>query len=462
MCRGRVLLHLEELILVDRCQVMVLQPQLCKYVWSLETSSFLLQECQGVKTTEPLEKLLEMARRIGIEIKTPVSLDSSSMSLDEETATQINKRSAHLEMGETSAVYMSECFSPDNFYLTIVNNETSLECLERELLMMVEKGGIMFYTAKKGDFVICYFEEDKVMMCRRGQILDIKSTQIDENTRELNLHQEFSVFLLDSGIVRNFSVNEIFKCEEDLMTKIPFQAIHCRLGHVKPAGDNWSKDSGDKLFELTRGDDDDEALVIECNVLSRDVSNVYTVELRCGVNFAEHLVEHECAEWTDQSSTLSLPNNQDIHDDCDYDPDDGLDDDSDDVLEAPNGVDTQILDMELLKTLTEEQMDSYWEENIDLDMRAAQCVSDEKNDHDMPAQPLHSVVIQKLPLDLSLLDHHDSDLKMKLPWISWRQCEDSVSIRCNIFAQTELTQDQVHYYQLPPNKIFEFLSVRKH
>jgi len=44
VCRGKVLLHMSDTVWLDRCQVMVRQPTLAKFVCTFETVSWLVRE----------------------------------------------------------------------------------------------------------------------------------------------------------------------------------------------------------------------------------------------------------------------------------------------------------------------------------------------------------------------------------------------------------------------------------
>ena len=88
------------------------------------------------------------------------------------------------------------------------------------------------------------------------------------------------------------------ECPEEFLTRLPVQAIQCRLGQVLPSPTGaWTSEAGDRLFEMTRTEQDD-TQVLECNLLSRDESGVMVVQLRGGgLNLAEDLVTSGHAVW---------------------------------------------------------------------------------------------------------------------------------------------------------------------
>ena len=65
ICRGKVLLHLSEVILLDRCEVRVLKPVLRCYVCKVEVAQLLLDEGFGMKNQTAVSVMTEMAAKGG-------------------------------------------------------------------------------------------------------------------------------------------------------------------------------------------------------------------------------------------------------------------------------------------------------------------------------------------------------------------------------------------------------------
>ena len=50
---------------------------------------------------------------------------------------------------------------------------------------------------------------------------------------------------------------------EEFIERLPFQAIRCSLAEVVPVKKEWSSEAGDRLFDLTRELETDEAMLVE-------------------------------------------------------------------------------------------------------------------------------------------------------------------------------------------------------
>ena len=59
---------------------------------------------------------------------------------------------------------------------------------------------------------------------------------------------------------------------------MPFQVIRCSLAEVGPVNKEWSSEAVDKLFDLTRELETDEAMVVECVVVEKMKLKKQTVE----------------------------------------------------------------------------------------------------------------------------------------------------------------------------------------
>ena len=59
---------------------------------------------------------------------------------------------------------------------------------------------------------------------------------------------------------------------------MPFQAIRCSLAEGGPVKKEWSSEAEDRLFDLTRELETDEAMVVECVVVEKMKLKKQTVE----------------------------------------------------------------------------------------------------------------------------------------------------------------------------------------
>ena len=171
VCRGRVLLQLSDLILLDKCQVMELSPLLSRFILKVETSSYLVQEFMGQVDFKAIQTMMKQAKDVGIEVTKNDYVDITG---DLDTmAVKSKYRKAFFTEEETVLVYMSECYSPDHFYLALASNFKSIHDLESDMRVTVNNQH-PFYNAKEGDYVIVCCEA----MCRRGQVTHIKTTNV--------------------------------------------------------------------------------------------------------------------------------------------------------------------------------------------------------------------------------------------------------------------------------------------
>ena len=185
-----------------------------------------------------------------------------------------------------------------------------------------------------------------------------------------------------------------------------------------------------RLFELTRSPDD-EAEVLECNLLSQDGEGVSCVQLRAGTCLAADLVAAGHADW-DSCSISSL--------------------DTSGEVEAPNGVDTDILDMEKLKEVTHRGLQDYLEDNIGAVDESA-CLPSICTGTAVEGQSVQpkfelETVSSKYPKPISptsipsLAVLENSQYHMKTPNILWRQNDQHLSLNVKFYSALELSPEQ--------------------
>ena len=100
-------------------------------------------------------------------------------------------------------------------------------------------------------------------------------------------------------------VADIAECKVEYVERLPFQAIMCTLAQIRPTGKEWSSEAGDRIFDMTRDMDTDEAMMIDC-VVVEIVEDQYRVKLRNGLNLAQDLVDSGLAEWLENSVESSF------------------------------------------------------------------------------------------------------------------------------------------------------------
>ena len=190
-----------------------------------------------------------------------------------------------------------------------------------------------------------------------------------------------------------------------------------------------------RLFELTRSPDD-EAEVLECNLLSQDGEGVSCVQLRAGTCLAADLVAAGHADW-DACSISSLDTSASVRDE---------------EVEAPNGVDTDILDMEKLKEVTHRGLQDYLEDNIAAVDESA-CLPSICTGTAVEGQSVQpkfelETVSSKDPKPISptsipsLAVLENSQYHMKTPNILWRQTDQHLSLNVKFYSALELSPEQ--------------------
>ena len=162
---------------------------------------------------------------------------------------------------------------------------------------------------------------------------DVKEASI-ENTSPI-IVQDAMVYLsanfIDAGDVTTVSASDLMaECPEEFLTRLPVQAIKCRLGQVMPSPPGaWTSEAGDRLFEMTRTEQD-ETEVLECNLLRRDESGMMVVQLRGGgLNLAEDLLTNGHAVW-DRRTLDSIEASSNTEPDFD----------------APNGLELEVVNID--------------------------------------------------------------------------------------------------------------------
>ena len=427
------MLHLAEVILLDRCEVRVLKPVLRCYVCKVEVVQLLLEEGFGMRNQTAVTVLSEMADKAGItknHAETNADVDTIENSIDETVPEPLAKTA---DLGEfTCLVYMSECYSPDHFYVTLVAEAENLHTLEQEMQAWVDSEPRAYsINIEKDDFVIVSSD-----LCQRGQVTSVKTCNETNRFGDLVIQKTYTVYMLDIGSSEVVNGVNLYSCPEDFVTKLTFQAIHCKLGQVKPTSSTWSRESGDRLFEMTRTEEDHPS-VMECTALSTE-NGVSTVQLRSGVNLAEDLVLQGHGVWEDVSSIESVSRTAE---DCS-------------VMEAPNGVDLDVLDIDKLRDITKHDLGAYLDENLNVDpsvkSRIAKtdgiCHKDLEND-DLTKATVPLPICSQDDLDIPSLAVVDMDgVETKLPNIIWKQTREDLTIEFKVFTAMDLSPNQVLFH----------------
>jgi len=446
VCRGKVLLHMSDIVWLDRCQVMVRQPTLGKFVCTFETKAWLIKEGFAITNKRHMELLFNMTDSASI--PRPVLVDESlDMSMVEE-GHEVKTRTAFLPEKELVSIYMSECFDPSHFYVHRMQFVESLNRLERDITDWVEKERSANYNFKpnEGEIVVVRCDEDSLYARARIEKV-LGARQMEEEGAEPRVDDVSRVFMVDTGVTMDVSITNMAECKVEFVERMPFQALLCTLAHVKPVGKEWSKEAGDTLFDLTREVETDDALVVYCAVVEKDVDK-YRVNLKNerGVNLAEELVDCGLAEWLDSSVEASFDTNED------EDKNDGEGDLRLDTLaeaanwDVPNGLPEDILNMNELYAATKEGCEEYLEHQLgSVPLQPPQQYLKSQETSCSPIVPVKLSSSSTLPPDMPSLAVVDglTVCQSSVPHVLWSQDHQTVLMRISITSMRDITPGQV-------------------
>ncbi|XP_052757081.1 putative ATP-dependent RNA helicase TDRD12 isoform X2 [Galleria mellonella] len=136
-------------------------------------------------------------------------------------------RWAHLDTDEMSSVLFGSAENPATFFVRLVKFEDCINLLLKDIEKYVVENPEPVTEVTKGDIVLAKFPDD--------------STYERARIEEVYNNNRVKSFFVDQGDWRDVPMNELITIPEKFITKLPFQAIECRLIGVKPAGDDWTE-----------------------------------------------------------------------------------------------------------------------------------------------------------------------------------------------------------------------------
>jgi len=424
ICRARVLLHLGTTVWVERVQLMVRQPSIASYVAKFDSAQDLVNEGWAVSNPQHMEALQVLAKQAGTAL---AFLNQSLGPMEQMMAGEEGgERQAFLPQAGKVAVYVTECITPEHFYVTKVGDVNSRRKLESELGAWALEKGYPVYTFNPsvGQVVMVELEEEEGKGWQRARVLaKLGAKQIgcagDEAPR---VEERLRVFCLDSGETLDVGGSEVGACPPSIATKIPFQAVRCSLA----GWSDWGKNAGDELFEMTRDKATDEPLPLWCKVVETDRGS-YRVTLdddrvggvgdlgdylgKLGMATKDELDEvEECSFEEGWDAPCGLPDVLDMQQ----------------VLAATQAVGQTILSEEV-------------EENLDLTVPTVQ------QSPPCDATPTTAAPLT-LPRSLPELKIVKSrvNYKTRVPGVLWSQNSDSLLLTLDVAAMVDLRLDQVH------------------
>ena len=172
---------------------------------------------------------------------------------DESTENKINFETyfAKLEpmnQNQSLEVFVSAVESPDSFYVQLCSTGADLDRLMDETtdFYEIEDNRISFkpLNIKVGDIVAVPYQFDEHWY--RAKVLSVqdKPYSLEES--------EVGVFYLDYGDKAVVKYEQICDLKDDILNRMPFQAIECSLSGVAPKdGSGWSEEAISTFKELT-------------------------------------------------------------------------------------------------------------------------------------------------------------------------------------------------------------------
>lgn len=280
---------------------------------------------------------------------------------------QLSKRSSYVGK-------VTEFKNPESFLMVMQagGNKTA-----QSFMLQLED----YETAKPlGSFdigTICGVQREKL---RRGQIVAINDDGL------------IDVLLVDLGEIVTRVKKDLIEIPDELVTKLPFQAVHCRMVGVRPKYNmqTWPPKQCDAVEELLQGSL--KVYVLDKNTVQDELTD-------CGMNTYNVILIDEKGEFLDELAVAKC-----IVDRADYEKPDDLDEFVDSGVQSEE--DRQE-DLELLKKLLEH---NYNREGF---------TTDEEEDNEIPVEQPEII----LRIDEPEIDQQESNLNYihKQPKIEWRQ-----------------------------------------
>ncbi len=212
-----------------------------------------------------LDILMDLCHRAGMAKEEEAEDDEEEGKedkVDEVKSPPAPERWAFLEADSQNDVVVTEVYSPDRLYVRRLKFSSQLKQLEKELEQYAANEKSLG-NIEPGEGEICagkLVEEDGSSYWARVKIM-----------REL--HEEggsaYRVMCVDYGTTE--TVDTILPISPDLVAKLPFQAIECKLFNVEPVGGEWPKEAGDLVFEAA-GDEDGAEASLTAIVLDKGIS----------------------------------------------------------------------------------------------------------------------------------------------------------------------------------------------
>ena len=282
--RGRVFLHTQSCLLLDRLQLTVRHPALGTWVTHLDTRQWLLDSGWGVAAPDQAQRLRWLAQRAGLVTPDQELAKDSVESIDCDVGEQMvtsNPKLAetYLPLRDYAIVNVTEVISPTEFYVQVVFHQRSYVSLQQELDRLGDtmEEQSSDYNPRVGDMVMAGVKTGEETDYHRAVVTQVRAEQV-------------TVFLCDWGRTRVLAQSMVSLCPPDLVTRLPAQAVKCALAGISLEQEKLTQ-AGDLLYDLVTNctEEDEDFLDLVCVAESTD-GEVYSVRL---YNTLSHDSDHD-------------------------------------------------------------------------------------------------------------------------------------------------------------------------
>lgn len=178
-----------------------------------------------------------------------VAVDLLAMDVDKEIVPTEKKKDvliepqwAHLSADSYNQVYISSIENLQQFYVRHLKWQDELDSLTKYIQNYVTNlEAELKFEFFDGDLVVAQFPDDGLFY--RARIEDLNESKV-------------RCFFVDHGDWRSVDSIYLFPITNEIIAKLPFQAIECRLLGLKPVGEAWSDMSTNYMCDLCYLGDD--------------------------------------------------------------------------------------------------------------------------------------------------------------------------------------------------------------
>ncbi|XP_073965068.1 putative ATP-dependent RNA helicase TDRD12 isoform X1 [Choristoneura fumiferana] len=132
---------------------------------------------------------------------------------------------AHLNREDLSLVYFTSAIDPSSFFVRLAKFEDTMVGLNKDIDKYLEEKPGPLLNVKENDIVLAKFPDNECFERARVDLISGNKAKI---------------FFVDYGDWREVPLKHLIEIPDKFITRLPFQAIECRLIGVRPVGDNWT------------------------------------------------------------------------------------------------------------------------------------------------------------------------------------------------------------------------------